>query len=31
MRSMEGFIDKENTVWFVDAFAEQVELDKFIH
>jgi hypothetical protein len=31
MRSMEEFIDKENTVRFVDAFEEQLELDKFIH
>ena len=30
MRSIEEFIDKENTVRFVDAFVEQLELDKFI-
>ena len=28
MRSMEEFIDKENKVRFVDAFVEQLELDK---
>ena len=28
MSSMEEFIDKENTVRFVDAFVEQLELDK---
>jgi len=28
MSSMEEFIDKENTVWFVDAFVEQLELEK---
>ena len=28
MRSMEEFIDKENAVRFVDAFVEQLELDK---
>ena len=28
MRSMEEFIDKENSVRFVDAFVEQLELDK---
>ena len=28
MRSMEKFIDKENAVRFVDAFLEQLELDK---
>jgi hypothetical protein len=28
MISMEEFIDKENTVRFVDAFVEQLELDK---
>ena len=27
MRSLEGFIDKQNTVRFVDAFVEQLELD----
>ena len=27
MRSMEEFIDKENTVRFVDVFVEQLELD----
>lgn len=27
MRSMEEFIDKQNTVHFVDAFVEQLELD----
>ena len=28
MRSMEEFIEKENTVRFVDAFVEQLELEK---
>ena len=28
MSSMEEFIDKENPVRFVDAFVEQLELDK---
>ncbi len=28
MRSMEEFIEKENAVRFVDAFVEQLELDK---
>jgi hypothetical protein len=28
MHSMEEFIDKENTLLFVDAFVEQLELDK---
>jgi hypothetical protein len=28
MRSKEEFIDKENTVRFVDAFVEQLELPK---
>ena len=28
MRSMEEFIDKENSVRFVDVFVEQLELDK---
>ena len=28
MRSMEEFIDKQNTVHFVDAFVKQLELDK---
>ena len=28
MHSMEEFIDKENTLRFVDAFVEQLELDK---
>jgi transposase len=28
MSSMEEFIDKENTMRFVDAFVEQLELDK---
>ena len=28
MRSMEEFIDKENAVRFVDAFVEQLELNK---
>ena len=28
MRSMEEFIDKENAVRFMDAFVEQLELDK---
>ena len=28
MRSMEEFIDKENVVRFVDAFVEQLELEK---
>ena len=27
MRSLEEFIDKQNTVYFVDAFVEQLELD----
>jgi len=27
MRSMEEFIDKENSLCFVDAFVEQLELD----
>jgi hypothetical protein len=27
MRSLEGFIDKQNTVRFVDAFVKQLELD----
>ena len=27
MSSMEEFIDKQNTVYFVDAFVEQLELD----
>lgn len=27
MSSMEEFIDKQNTVHFVDAFVEQLELD----
>ena len=30
MRSMEEFIDKVNTVRFVDAFVEQLELDKLV-
>ena len=30
MRSMEEFIDKVNTVEFVDAFVEQLELDKLV-
>jgi hypothetical protein len=28
IRCMEGFIDKENTLWFVDTFVEQLALDK---
>lgn len=28
MRSMEEFIEKENSVRFVDAFVEPLELDK---
>ena len=28
MRSMEEFIEKENAVRFVDAFVEQLELEK---
>ncbi len=30
MRSIEEFIEKENTLRFVDGFVQQLELDKFI-